>query len=115
MTAETHTGLPLTLHGDRATVRRIGAASPSRRLESPRRHREPPDKSRDAVAPYRSKLEGRFAKELDLLKRAGAIKEWAYETLTFKLATRTYHRIDFLIWHHDHSGLPSTGYYIPEE
>ena len=97
MTTETRTGLPLTLHGDRATVRRIGAASPSRRLESPRRHREPPDKSRDTVAPYASHLEVRFAKHLEQAKSAHSIQAWWYQPCTLRLADGTRYRPDFLV------------------
>ena len=96
MHSETRTGLPLEIHGDCATVRRTGAASPSRRLESPRGHREPPDKSRDAVAPYRSKLETRFAERLDVAKSYHAIQAWWYQPCTLRLANGARYRPDFL-------------------
>jgi hypothetical protein len=53
--------------------------------------------------PYRSKWEAAYASKLELEKRAGIIKAYAYENLTFKLAHRQYHRNDFLIWHLDGS------------
>lgn len=54
-------------------------------------------------APYRSKWELNFSKVLELEQQARAIKRWAYEGMTLKLAKGKYHRIDFLIWHNDRS------------
>ncbi len=52
---------------------------------------------------YRSKWESAYAAKLELEKRAGLIKAWSYEGITFRLAHGQYHRIDFLIWHLDNS------------
>lgn len=60
-----------------------------------------PCKPTDAPSPYRSKWELRFAQTLDLEKKAGAIRDWAYERYTVRLAKGKYHRPDFTIWHLD--------------
>jgi hypothetical protein len=52
---------------------------------------------------YRSKWETQFAYELVLRQRTNLIRGWAYEDMTFKLATGKYHRPDFTIWHLDGS------------
>jgi hypothetical protein len=52
-------------------------------------------------APYANKWEFNHAKVLELELRAGAIKSWTYETITFRLAYRQYHRSDFVIGHND--------------
>lgn len=96
MKTETRTGLPIEIINDRVTVRRTGAVSPSSRLESPERHREPPDKNRDAVAPYRSKLEARFAARLEAVKTFHGITDWWYQPCTLRLANGARYRPDFL-------------------
>jgi hypothetical protein len=52
---------------------------------------------------FKSKWEESYSAKLELEKRAGLIKDYAYEMHTFKLAHRQYHRTDFLIWHMDNS------------
>lgn len=52
-------------------------------------------------SPYANKWEFNHAKVLELELRAGAIKSWTYETITFRLAYRQYHRSDFVIGHND--------------
>ena len=49
--------------------------------------------------PYANKWEFNYAKVLDLELRVGAIASWTYETITFRLAYRQYHRSDFVIGH----------------
>ena len=53
--------------------------------------------------PYRSKWEANFAAKLELEKRAGLIKAFKYEGISFQLSKGQYHRPDFLIWHMDGS------------
>lgn len=62
-----------------------------------------PIKLAQAAAPYKSKWEAIYANKLELEKKAGLIKGYAYEMHTFKLAHRQYHRSDFLVWHLDGS------------
>ena len=50
-------------------------------------------------APYANEWEFNYAKVLDLELRVGAITSWTYETITFRLAYRQYHRSDFVIGH----------------
>lgn len=51
-----------------------------------------------ASSPYRSKLEARYATQLDLELRAGLIKGWLYEPFSLKLANGKRYRPDFLTW-----------------
>ena len=44
-----------------------------------------------------TKLEGRYANKLDLLKHAGEIVDWRFEPLNFRLAKRTWYKPDFLL------------------
>ena len=62
-----------------------------------------PTKKNAQYAPYKNKLEHSFATVLVLERRAGLIKNWAYESLTLKLAVGKYHRPDFVIWHNEGS------------
>jgi hypothetical protein len=52
---------------------------------------------------YKNKWELNYSKVLDLEQKAGVIRSWRYEGLTFTLAKRQYHRIDFIIGHNDRS------------
>ena len=56
-----------------------------------------------ATMHYRSKWEAAFASKLELERRAGVIKGYEYEGMSFKLSKGQYHRPDFLIWHLDGS------------
>ena len=54
-------------------------------------------------APYANKWELNFSKVLEMEQKVGAIKHWKYAGITFMLAKRQYHRIDFIIGHNDRS------------
>lgn len=73
-----------------------------------RRGSDRPSKNRDAginpapppqMREYRSKLEAAFAGKLDLDKKAGFIREWCYEPMSFKLSVGKRYRPDFLVWY----------------
>lgn len=44
-----------------------------------------------------NKLEARYRDHLELLKRAGEILDYAYESITFRLATNTTYTPDFIV------------------
>ena len=47
---------------------------------------------------YRSKLEAAYASELERHKRYGAIRDWRYEPMSFKLSAGKRFRPDFMVW-----------------
>lgn len=46
---------------------------------------------------YRSKLEQRYAQELDAMRHAGEIQRWWFEPIKFNLAAKTTYTPDFLV------------------
>ncbi len=50
---------------------------------------------------YRSKLEAQYAQHLDMLVKAGEVKQWWYEPTSFKLSKGKRFRPDFLIQYAD--------------
>lgn len=48
-----------------------------------------------------NKREARYAAELELRRRAGEIKQWAFEAVKFRLADRTFYTPDFVVWNND--------------
>lgn len=63
----------------------------------------PPQEKESPAPQYRNKWELNYSKVLDLEQKAGIIRSWRYEGLTFRLAKGHYHRIDFLVGHNDRS------------
>jgi hypothetical protein len=53
--------------------------------------------------PYANKWEYQYSQVLALEQKAGAIASWRYGGITFTLAKKQYHKIDFIIGHTDHS------------
>lgn len=54
-----------------------------------------------APSPYRSKLDAAFATKLELELKAGFVKAWRYEPMSFKLANGKRYRPDFMIQYPD--------------
>lgn len=50
-------------------------------------------------APYVNKWELNYSKVLDLELKVGGITSWKYAGITFTLAKKQYHKIDFIIGH----------------
>ena len=50
-----------------------------------------------AVEPYRSKLEARYAEQLDADRLGGLVAKWSYESLKLRLAVRTFYTPDFFV------------------
>jgi hypothetical protein len=63
--------------------------------ESPYQPDKPPPKP--TAAPYRSKLEAKYASHLEMLRIAGKIQEWRYEPIRLRLAKLTTYTPDFLL------------------
>ncbi len=53
--------------------------------------------------PYANKWELNYANVLAMELKVGAITSWKYAGITFTLAKKQYHRIDFIIGHNDRS------------
>lgn len=51
-----------------------------------------------ASVPYRSKTEADYAQYLALQQKAGEIREWKYEPLSFQLSPHKRYKPDFLVW-----------------
>ena len=50
---------------------------------------------------YKTKLENRYADYLELLKRAGEILGWWYESVNLKIGPGAWVHLDFLVWAKD--------------
>lgn len=48
-----------------------------------------------------NKREARYAETLEARRLAGEIQAWAFESLKFRLADRTWYTPDFAVWHND--------------
>ena len=48
-----------------------------------------------------NKREARYSLELEARLRAGEIQAWAFESVKFRLADRTWYTPDFAVWHSD--------------
>lgn len=48
-----------------------------------------------------NKREARYSLELEARRRAGEITAWAFESIKFRLADRTWYTPDFTVWHND--------------
>lgn len=75
-----------TQRKDRRTVRRERAVNGSE-----------PNVQFSAPSPYKSKLEANYAAHLELLKKAGEIKDWKYEPISLKLSEGKRYRPDFIV------------------
>lgn len=57
--------------------------------------------SNPTPSPYKSKWESAYAAKLDLEVRAGVIRSWRYEPMSFKLSKGKRYRPDFMVVHPD--------------
>ncbi len=53
------------------------------------------------VAHGMNKREARYAGDLECRRIAATIRAWAFESLKFRLADRTWYTPDFAVWHND--------------
>jgi len=60
-------------------------------------------KAAQPVNNYRSNLERRYARHLEMLRLAAEISDYKYEVWTFRLAERCTYTPDFLVWMPDGS------------
>jgi len=49
-----------------------------------------------------NKTEAAYANVLELRKKAGEVKRWAFEPMKFRLADKTYYTPDFMVTFEDH-------------
>lgn len=76
-------------------------AGRAEQLRSKERARRTMAGSNPAPSPYRSKLDAAFAAKLELEVKAGLVKAWRYEPMSFTLAAGKRYRPDFMIQYPD--------------
>lgn len=91
------------LRAMQARVRKAGPVGAGADSQGAGAHSKVSPVTSSPYAPYANKWEFNFAKVLDLQLRAKEIRSWEYAGITFTLAKRQYHRIDFIIGHNDFS------------